>query len=89
MEEIDDLWSAHTDRTLPFDRRFGGSDRRSSRCIFDHGVACGADRSGTHDDHRKSMRVARAPLLAAGAQEAMNFVLRALAPCPLWIISRT
>ena len=25
--------------------------------------------------------------LAAGAQEAMNFVLRAPAPCPLWIIS--
>ena len=45
--------------------------------------------AGLYGDHRKGTRVARVPLLAAGAQEAMNFVLRAPAPCPLWIISRT
>ena len=62
MEEIDDLWGAYTDRTVPFDRGFGGPDRRSSWCTFDHGVACGTDRSGTHGDHRKGTKVARAPL---------------------------
>ena len=73
MEEIDDLWDAHKDRTVPFDRRFGGPARRSSWCTSDHGVACGTDRSGTHRDHRKGTRIGRAHCRAVGAQEATKF----------------
>ena len=77
MEEIDDLWDAHTDRTVPFDRRFGGPARRSSWCTSDHGVACGTDRSGTYGDHRKGTRIVRAPLpLPQARKKATNFVLR-------------
>jgi len=77
MEEFDDLWDAHTDRTVPFDRRFGGPDRRSSWCTFDHGVACGTDRSGPYGDHRKGTGDSSRPIaLPQGRKKATDFVLR-------------
>ena len=86
-EEIDDLWGAHTDRTVPFDRRFGGPDRRSSWCTFDHGVACGTDRSGTHGDHRKGTRIARAPLPCRKRARSDEFRPPRTYTCPLWVKS--
>jgi hypothetical protein len=88
MEEIDDLWGAHTDRTVPFDRRFGGPDRRSPWCTFHHGVACGTGRSGAHGDHRKGTRIARAPLPCRRRARSDEFRPPRTYTCPLWVKSR-
>ena len=66
---------------------FGGPDRRSSWCTSDHGVACGTDRSGTHVDHRKGTRIARAPLPCRRRARSDEFRPARTYTCPLWVMS--